>query len=40
MMNLLKFILPIKHDYYKKLKTNQSNESLKTMFDKEDYLYH
>ncbi|GBM33203.1 hypothetical protein AVEN_253293-1 [Araneus ventricosus] len=38
MMDLLKFIPPIKHDYYKNLRTNRHDGSSNTA-DKEDFIY-
>lgn len=38
MMDLLKFIPPVKHDYFKNLRTNRNDESLHTP-DEEDIIY-
>ncbi|GBO13109.1 hypothetical protein AVEN_233885-1 [Araneus ventricosus] len=38
MMNLLKFIPPIKHDYYKNIRTNRNDGSSNTA-DEEDIIY-
>ena len=37
-MDLLKFIPPVKHDYYKNLTTNRNDESSHTA-DEEDIIY-